>query len=99
MVFSCRNISVNYGRPNTDNFVAEWAIARLQVQGRSQTHKDPDVDNKDSSVHGIYTCSSSSHAGRLVINSKGVRFESFGASRHQWEIAFNRMNRVEKVSK
>ena len=95
----CRNFLLNRGRTYTDDCLAEWAIARLQVQGRSQAHNDPDVDNKDSSVHGFYTCSSSNHAGRLVVTSKGVRFEAFGGSQHQWELAFNRMNRVEKVSK
>ncbi len=89
--------------------IAEWAIARLQSEGRSQTHNTnahptagsescPKECRSKVAAHGSYPCSSANHSGRLVVNSEGVRFESFVGSRHQWMVEYENMNRVEKVS-
>ena len=77
--------------------VAEWAIARLQIEG-SEIKPEPGTSETAGTLHGAYTCSSMSHSGRLVLTSEGVQFEPFVASHNQWKIAYNRINRVEKVS-
>lgn len=72
---------------------AEWAIARLQVQGSRLNAEHPDIETN---VQVSYTCSSKNHSGKLVVTSKGVRFDSFGLPHHEWNVPYNRMYRVEK---
>ena len=127
--------------------VAEWAIARLQIEGTRQetfgVHQEKHVDleskgapqhrgglsvpslptSKHSAVqhrspravdganpgadptarsprvllHVSYKCTSGRHSGSLFVTSLGVRFETAVGFRHQWEITYGNMKRVEKV--
>lgn len=49
-------------------------------------------------VHGSYKCQNAKHSGRLLVTSLGVRFEPVVAVREQWDIRYEHLHRVEKVS-
>lgn len=122
----------------TDTLIAEWAIARLQVEGLRQKgsidpkekreglqdlKQAPELPSAKRSPskegggifpaiastehtnvvvgeHGSYKCIYGKHSGRLYVDSVGVHFEStLGVrERDQWEVRYEDMNRVEKVS-
>ncbi|KAL8784993.1 MAG: hypothetical protein Q9213_003654 [Squamulea squamosa] len=77
---------------------AEWAIARLQAEGRRQAKQVSNKPESYAELHGSYTCSSAKHSGRLVVTSEGIQFQPFVASHNQWNVGFNRIERMEKVS-
>ncbi|KAL8772838.1 MAG: hypothetical protein Q9209_002183 [Squamulea sp. 1 TL-2023] len=77
---------------------AEWAIARLQAEGRRQASQVSKNTERYAESHGFYTCSSADHSGRLVVTSEGVQFQPFVASHNQWNVAFNKIKRMEKVN-
>ena len=127
--------------------VAEWAIARLQIEGARQetsgVHQEKHVDLESEGapqhrsglsipslpaskhpavqhrslravdgvnpgadptarsprvfVHASYKCTSGRHSGSLFVTSLGVHFETAVGFRHQWEIRYSNMKRVEKV--
>lgn len=97
--------------------VAAQQSNRLSVSGLQATSKYPTVQDRSStavagvdsgapptndfakaSVHGSYKCLSGKHSGKLLVNSTGVRFESAVGSKDQWEMRYDNMHRVEKVS-
>ena len=49
-------------------------------------------------VHGSYKCKNENHSGRLLVTSVGIIFEPAVAVRGQWQINYDDMHRVEKVS-
>ncbi|KAI4263525.1 MAG: hypothetical protein L6R42_001331 [Xanthoria sp. 1 TBL-2021] len=78
--------------------LAEWAIARLQAEGRWQANLVSDSSEPSVQSHGSYTCSSGKHGGRLVVTSQGIQFQPFVTSHNQWKVAFNKIKRMEKVN-
>lgn len=82
----------------------EAASKHSAVQGRSPEAVDgvnPGATLTDRSArvpaHGSYKCINEKHSGRLIVTSLGVRFETAVGARHQWQIRYDNMNRMEKV--
>ena len=63
---------------------------------------DPVADLADRSarvrVHGSYKCRNENRSGRLLVTSIGVNFEPAVAVKGQWEMKYDDIHRVEKVS-
>ncbi|KAL8659790.1 MAG: hypothetical protein Q9202_006940 [Teloschistes flavicans] len=86
---------------------AEWAITRLQVeaQHRKDAMRQADLDQntdhheKNSVVSlGKYHCTSGSHHGDLHVNSDGVQYISAVRKNLLWELLFENVVLMQKVS-
>ncbi|KAL8634283.1 MAG: hypothetical protein Q9228_008123, partial [Teloschistes exilis] len=89
------------------DITAEWAITRLQVEAKHRKYamrqadldQKPDHHEKNSVVNlGKYHCTSGSHHGDLHINSDGVRYISAVRKNLLWELRFEDVVLLQKVS-
>ena len=94
------------------SFVAEWAIARLQIEGARQErykaqgeeitkeNSDHDTITENSAfntIRGFYNCISGKHSGKLFVTSSGVQFREAIGTKHHWELCYDDIHLIQKV--
>ena len=80
-------------------FTVKWAIARLQTKASYSTAgmRKAGLDSRDDNLRN-YHCTRRSHRGDLYLNSSGVKVISAIRKTLFWEVRFDQLRSIQKVS-